>query len=180
MAFSKKEDESKRGVSRQVTISPAISWKGLGIIAPSAAILNMGLMFLLFMNPLSHQIIFSTSNGQNPKLIAVWTQLDPIPSLLTLLPALTITPIIYSAIFAITYETLPGKTGMRKGLSYGIMLWALIAVFFELFTPRGLLGEPVHLLAFELCLWFAALIAVGVMMGVIYSKMQKKRRIEVS
>jgi hypothetical protein len=156
-----------------LTIS-TLSWKGLGIVAPSTVILNITLVFLLFMNPLSHQIIFSKSNGQSPKLVAVWTKIEPAPSILTLLPALTVTPLVYSVIFAMTYESLPGETGIRKGFSYGIILWALIAVFFELFTPHGLFGEPIQLLAFELVLWFATLIAVGLIMGMIYSKIRKK------
>ena len=42
------------------------------------------------------------------------------------------------------------------------------AVFFELFTPLGLFGEPLHLLGYELFLWFVGLVAVGVILGIIY------------
>jgi hypothetical protein len=36
--------------------------------------------------------------------------------------------------------------------SFGIILWFTVAVFFELFTPYGLFGEPFYLVAFELML----------------------------
>lgn len=147
-----------------------MNWKRILILAPTATVLNMTLLFFLFMNPLSQQIIFSESVGQNPKLVAVWTQISPVPSLVSLLPALTITPLIYSVVFVMLYDSIPGRTGIKKGFVFGVILWALIAVFFELFTPNGLFGEPIHLLAYELLLWFIGLIIVGIVMGVIYPK----------
>lgn len=153
---------------------PTINWKRLIIMAPVAAGLNMSLLFLLFMNPLSQQIIFSESVGQSPKLVAVWKELEPVPSLVSLAPALIITPLIYSVIFTVLYESIPGKTSHRKGLSFGIVLWATIAVFFELFTPNGLFGEPLHLLAYELLLWLVALSAVGIVMGAMYRRNQRE------
>jgi MFS family permease len=146
------------------------NWKRVLILVSSATVLNMTLLFLLFMNPLSQQIIFSESAGQSPKLVAVWTEISPVPSLVSLLPALTITPLIYSVVFVILYDSIPGRTGTKKGFVFGVILWALIAVFFELFTPSGLFGEPIHLLAYELLLWFIGLTIVGVTMGVIYRK----------
>ena len=148
----------------------AIEWKRFAVTAPIAVALNASLLFLLFMNPVSQQIIFSESAGQSPKLVAVWTKMEPVPSLASLLPALTITPLIYSAVFAILYDAVPGRTGKAKGFSFGVMMWALIAVFFELFTPNGLFGEPAHLLLYELALWFAALSTVGIVMGFVYKK----------
>jgi len=153
---------------------PAINWKRLVITAPIVAGLNMSLLFLLFMNPISQQIIFSESEGQSPKLIAVWKELEPVPSLLSLLPALTITPLIYSVVFAVLYESIPGNTGARKGLAFGIILWSTIAVFFELFVPNGLFGEPLRLLGYELLLWFVSLSTVGLVMGTMYGRNRKE------
>ena len=144
--------------------------KRILILVPTATVLNMTLLFLLFMNPLSQQIIFSESVGQSPKLVAVWTEISPVPSVVSLLPALTITPLIYSIVFVTLYDSIPGRTGTKKGFVFGVILWALIAVFFELFTPNGLFGEPIHLLAYELLLWFIGLTIVGIVMGVIYPK----------
>jgi len=147
-----------------------INWKRLAIAAPVAAVLNMFLLFALFMNPVSHQIIFSESMGQSPKLVTVWTELEPIPSLASLTPSLIITPLIYSTIFALFYDEIPGRNKITKGIAFGIIIWSLIAVFFELFTPYGLFGEPVNLLAYELLLWFIGLVIVGITISAIYSK----------
>lgn len=146
-----------------------INWKKLGIAIPVTAIVNMFVLYGLFMNPVSQEIIFSESIGQSPKLVAVWTQIEPIPQVTSLIPALIITPIIFSFFFAILYDSIPGHSKVKKGLTYAIILWGTIAVFFELFTPLGLFGEPLHLLAYELLLWFVAMITVSMILSSIYS-----------
>jgi hypothetical protein len=147
-----------------------MNWKRVAIIVPVGAVLNMFLLFGLFMNPFSQQIIFSDEYGQSAKLVGVWKTIEPVPTLESLVPALVITPAIYSFVFALLYDSIPGKRRITKGVSYGVILWALIAVFFELFTPNGLFGEPVHLLAYELFLWFVVLITVSIVISLIYQK----------
>lgn len=143
----------------------------IAIVAPT----NMLLLFGLFLNPLSQQIIFSDAMGQSSKLIGVWTQIEPIPSLLSLAPALITMPSIATIVFARFYDQLPTRDRRIKGLSFGIMLWSLVAVFFELFTPFGLFGEPPNLLAYELMLWFIGMSAIGILMGILYGKQDKVR-----
>ena len=150
--------------------SSNINWKRLGMAIPVTAMLHMLLLYGLFMNPISQDVIFSESMNQSPKLVAVWTSLEPVPSELSLIPALVITPAIFSFFFAILYDSVPGKTRIKKGIAYGLILWGTIAVFFELFTPLGLFGEPLHLLAYELLLWLIGLVAVGIVLSLIYKK----------
>ncbi len=147
-----------------------MNWKRVTIIVPVGAVLNMFLLFGLFMNPFSQQIIFSEEYGQSAKLVGVWKTIEPVPTLESLIPALIVTPAIYSFVFALLYDSVPGKRRITKGISYGVILWALIAVFFELFTPNGLFGEPVNLLAYELFLWFVGLVTVSVIISLIYKK----------
>lgn len=142
----------------------------ISIVAPT----NMLLLFSLFMNPISQDIIFSNSMGQSTKLVAVWTQIQPVPSLDSLAPALIIMPSIATIVFARFYDLLPSQDRRLKGLSFGIMLWALVAVFFELFTPYGLFGEPPILLAYELTLWLIGLSIIGTLMGILYDTKKEK------
>lgn len=154
------------------TSCSTINWKRLAIAIPVVAVTNMFVLFGLFMNPISKDIIFSTSLNQSPKLVAVWTTLEPIPQLTSLLPALLITPVIFSFFFAVLYDSIPGHGKIKKGFAYGIILWGTIAVFFELFTPLGLFGEPLHLLAYELILWFVGLVIVSLVLSCVYSRKQ--------
>jgi hypothetical protein len=149
-----------------------INWKKLAIAIPITAIVNMLILYGLFMNPISQQVIFSESLGQSPKLVSVWTQIDPIPQATSLIPALIITPVIFSFFFAVLYDSIPGHSKIKKGLAYAIILWGTIAVFFELFTPLGLFGEPLHLLAYELGLWFIGMIVSSMVLSSIYSPKQ--------
>ena len=145
-----------------------INWKRLGIAIPITAVVHMFLLYGLFMNPVSQDIIFSESMGQSPKLVAVWTSLEPVPSEVSLTPALIITPAIFSFLFAILYDSVPGSGRLTKGIVFGIMLFGTIAVFFELFTPLGLFGEPLHLLAYELFLWITGLVTTCIILSSIY------------
>ena len=149
-----------------------INWKKLGIAIPVTAIVNMLMLYGLFMNPVSQKIIFSESLDQSPKLVAVWTQIDPVPQVTSLIPALIITPAIFSFFFAVLYDSIPGHSKIKKGLAYAIILWGTIAVFFELFTPLGLFGEPLHLLAYELGFWFVGMVTAGMVLSFIYSPKQ--------
>ena len=150
-----------------------INYKRLAITIAVVAPANMFLLFGLFLNPLSQEIIFSETMGQSSKLVGVWTRIEPIPSLTSLMPALITMPSIAAVIFARFYDQLPTSDRRLKGLSFGIMLWALVAVFFELFTPFGLFGEPPILLAYELTLWFIGLTVIGTLMGLLYGKQEK-------
>ena len=150
------------------TTSYNINWKKLVVAIPVVAVVHMSLLYGLFMNPVSQDVIFSESMGRSAKLIAVWKTLEPGPSELSLTPALIITPMIFSFLFAVLYPSIPGNGITRKGFSYGIMWWGTAAVFFELFTPLGLFGEPLHLLAYELFLWFVGLVVTSIVLSLIY------------
>jgi hypothetical protein len=151
----------------------SIDYKRLVMTISITAPTNVLLLFGLFMNPGSQEIIFSDSMGQSSKLVAVWTQIQPVPSLGSLIPALIIMPSIATVVFARFYDLLPTRDRRLKGLSFGIMLWALVGVFFELFTPYGLFGEPPILLAYELTLWLIGLSVIGTLMGVLYGRKEK-------
>lgn len=154
------------------TSCATINWRRLAITIPVTAVANMLVLYALFMNPVSQDVIFSNALGQSPKLVAVWSTLEPVPQIESLLPALLITPSIFGFFFAVLYDSIPGKGKVRKGVAYGIILWGTIAVFFELFAPFGLFGEPLHLLAYELLLWLVGLIAVGLVLSCTYARKQ--------
>lgn len=147
-----------------------INWKRLAIAIPITAIVNMLVLFALFMNPISQSLIFSNTLDQSPKLVAVWNTLEPVPQVTSLMPALLITPAIFGFFFAVLYDSIPGHGKIKKGFAYGIILWGMIAVFFELFTPLGLFGEPLHLLAYELFLWFVGLVMTSLVLSGIYTR----------
>ena len=91
-----------------------INYKRLATTISIIAPINMLVLFGLFMNPWSQEIIFSDSVGQSSKLVAVWTQIEPVPSLVSLAPALIIMPSIATVVFARFYDLLPTRDRRLK------------------------------------------------------------------
>ena len=99
---------------------------------------------------------------QSPKLIAVWTQLEPLP-LVVSRPVPILTGLVLFAIgHAFTSRCLapawPPGIG-RRAIRLAALVFVLSFLFWEFFTPFNQLGEPLPLIALELGFW--ATIAAG-------------------
>jgi len=108
------------------------------------------------------QGILITSPVQSRKLIAVWTQLEPLP-LVVAHPAPIIAGLMLFGIgHAFIYKWLsPGwPTGIaRRTLRMAGLIFFMTFLFWEFFTPFNQFGEPLPLIALELFFW--ALIAAA-------------------
>ncbi|GEM_PF-287812 len=99
---------------------------------------------------------------QSKKLIAVWTELEPLP-LVVDRPVLIILGIVaFGIAHAYLYRWLcaawpPGI--VKRGLSFALLVFVMSFLFWEFFTPFNQFGEPVGLIAIELAFW--ALIALA-------------------
>jgi hypothetical protein len=106
--------------------------------------------------------ILLSSPTQSQKLIAVWTQLEPLP-LVVNNPAPVIAGLLLFGIgHAFIYQWLsvgwpPGT--VPRALRMTGLLFFMTFLFWEFFTPFNQFGEPLHLIALELLFW--ALIAVA-------------------
>lgn len=100
--------------------------------------------------------ILITSPLQSRKLIAVWTQLEPLP-LVVSSPAPIISGMVLFGIgHAFIYRSLaaawpPGV--VPRALRFAGLIFFLTFLFWEFFTPFNQFGEPVALIALELCFW---------------------------
>lgn len=106
--------------------------------------------------------ILLTSPMQSSKLIAVWTELEPLP-LVVVKPAPIIVGLLLFGIgHALIYRWLsvawpPGV--VPRALMLAGLLFFMTFLFWEFFTPFNQFGEPLPLVALELCFW--ALIALA-------------------
>lgn len=102
--------------------------------------------------------ILLTSSIQSPKLIAVWTKLEPLP-LVVANPAPIIAGLVLFGIgHAVVYKWLstgwpPGV--LPRGLRFASLLFFMTFLFWEFFTPFNQFGEPLPLVALELSFWAA-------------------------
>jgi hypothetical protein len=99
---------------------------------------------------------------QSPKLIAVWTQLEPLPMVVSN-PAPIITGLmVFAILHAFVYRWLapgwpPGITA--RALRLTALIFLLSFMFWEFFTPFNQFGEPLVLIALELAFWTAIALA---------------------
>lgn len=112
-----------------------------------------------------------TSPMQSEKLIAVWTQFEPLPLIVTNPGPIIIGLVLFGIGHAYIYRSVaaawpPGV--VRRALSLAGMVFFMGFLFWEFFTPFNLFGEPLRLIALELVFW--AIIAVAeafVIVGII-------------
>jgi len=49
----------------------------------------------------------------------------------------------------------------KRGLRFGVIAWAMMALWFEFYLPWNVLHEPAPLVALELVCWFSVMLLVG-------------------
>jgi hypothetical protein len=110
---------------------------------------------------------------QSKKLIAVWTEIEPIP-LVVNNPAPIITGIIlFGIIHAFTYRWISSawpKGIVSRGMRMTILIFLLVFSFWEFFTPFNLFGEPLPLIGLELFFWAIIALADGFVIAFIIEK----------
>ena len=117
--------------------------------------------------------ILTNPEYQSPKLIKVWTEIEPIPlavnhpAIITL--GFILLAVIHAFVFSVIKPGIPGE-GWKKGLSFGLMIWLFSYVFFEFFTPLNMFGEPVSLVILELVFWIPVALAEGVVIAKVYGR----------
>ena len=99
---------------------------------------------------------------QSRKLIAVWTELEPLPLVVNHPVPIIIGIIAFGIAHSYLYRWLcaawpPGI--VKRGLSFALLVFVMTFVFWEFFTPFNQFGEPIGLIAIELTFW--ALIALA-------------------
>jgi hypothetical protein len=99
---------------------------------------------------------------QSRKLIAVWTELEPLPLVVNRPVPIILGIIAFGIAHAYLYRWLCAAwpTGIvKRGLSFALLVFVMTFVFWEFFTPFNQFGEPLPLIALELLFW--ALIALA-------------------
>lgn len=108
---------------------------------------------------------------QSPKLIAVWTQIEPLPRVVGSPLPIILGLFGFSVFHAWLYAQLSGSWphGLwPRAWRLGALVFVLSYLFFEFFTPFNLFWEPLPLVAVELGFWAVvaaaeALTIVGVL-----------------
>lgn len=150
-----------------------------GIAGGLAMNLAMFLTFRLIGFGLNADGVLLDPTRQSRKLIAVWTELEPLPLVVTEPLIIVLGMVIFGLIHAYLYRWIspawpPGAGG--RGLSFALVVFAMTFAFWEFFTPFNLFGEPVALILVELCFWAVIALADGLAIAFIMERGGVNRR----
>lgn len=101
---------------------------------------------------------------QSHKLIAVWTQMEPLPLVASNPAPIVVGVILFGFVHAFVYRWLaPGwPPGIRaKAVRFAGLVFTLTFLFWEFFTPFNLFGEPLSLIGLELMFWASMALGEG-------------------
>lgn len=99
---------------------------------------------------------------QCPKLIAVWTQLEPLPLIIARPPIIIFGLYLFAFAHAVIYRTQAAHwpSGVTtRALRLAALIFLVCYCFWEFFTPFNQFGEPLPLIGLELVFW--ALVALA-------------------
>ena len=150
---------------------------GKTILAGMAGGVSMNVVMLLTFRLLGFgwngDGILLKSPAQSSKLIAVWTEIEPIP-LVVDTPAPIISGIIlfgiaHAYVFRWVAPSWPGGI-VNRGVRFSFLVFVMTFLFWEFFTPFNMFGEPLQLIALELFFWACIALADGMAIAAILEK----------
>jgi hypothetical protein len=115
-------------------------------------------------------LIFSThfieSILYNPSVQSkLFLEITPLRNIPLSVSGLVILSVIHSWLFLILMPSVPGNSWLKKGLSWGFIIWLMFWVFQEWFIYHTLLGEPFLLNLLELALLLPGSLVEGIIIA---------------
>ncbi len=144
-----------------------------GIAGGCAMNLAMLLTFRLIGFGRAGKGILLNPEVQSRKLIAVWTEIEPLP-LVVNNPAPIITGIVlFGIIHAFVYRWVSPAWPegiLARGVRMGILVFLVVFCFWEFFTPFNQFGEPLSLICLELLFWAVIASADGLVIAFVLER----------
>lgn len=141
-----------------------------GIAGGMAMNLTMLMTFRLIGFGWNGDGILIRSASQSQKLVAVWTELEPIPLVVDTPAPIIMGIVLFGIVHACLFRQLAAAwTGgaVRRGLKFAGLVFVMTFLFWEFFTPFNLFGEPLHLIALELVFWACIALADGLAISLV-------------
>ncbi|MFO1041726.1 MAG: hypothetical protein U0941_08070 [Planctomycetaceae bacterium] len=107
---------------------------------------------------------------QSQKLILVWTQLEPLPLIISRPPIIIFGMYAFAFTHAVIYRTqaVQWPTGVwKRAMRLAALIFFACYCFWEFFTPFNQFGEPLPLIGLELLFW--ALVAIAESMAIAFT-----------
>jgi hypothetical protein len=95
----------------------------------------------------------------------------PLPRMAEQPEALAIGLLLIGLTHACVYAWLHSKLGatvLKRGLSFGLVAWALMVPWFEFYLPWNVMREPFGLVLLEGLCWLIVLLGVGLSISLVF------------
>ena len=120
---------------------------------------------------------------QSGKLIAVWTEIEPLPLVVSRPLPIILGIVLFGIVHAYLYRWVsPAWPAgfLRRGLSFAALVFLMTFLFWEFFTPFNQFGEPLGLIAIELSFWALIALADGLAIAAIMERGASNQRAEAA
>ena len=124
-----------------------------------------GVLGALFSSPPIQSILYNPE-WQSPLFIAI----TPKRNIPVSVAGLVMLSVIHAWLFNVFMPSIPGQTWLRKGLFWGVTIWAMYWLFQEWFIYNTLLGEPLLLNALELLILLSGSLVEGVVIALFLAR----------
>ena len=119
-----------------------------------------GIMGGLFMSPPINSILY------NPEIQSqLFIDITPDRDLFKSIAGMVVLSIAHAWFYSIFFQSIPGKTWIKKGLFWGFTIWLMYWVFQEWFIYHTLLNEPIILNLLELIILLLGSLAEGIIIA---------------
>lgn len=119
-----------------------------------------GVLGALFSSPPIQSILY------NPEWQSqLFIEITPKRNIPVSVVGLVILSIIHAWFFNVFMPSLPGQTWLKKGLFWGVTIWATYWLFQEWFIYNTLLGEPLLLNVLELIILLSGSLVEGIVIA---------------
>ncbi len=122
--------------------------------------LGNGVSGLIFSTPFIKSILYNSSIQSK-----LFLEITPLRNIPLSVSGLVILSVIHSWLFLILMLSVPGNSWLKKGLSWGLVIWLMFWVFQEWFIYHTLLGEPFLLNLLELALLLPGSLVEGIIIA---------------
>ncbi|MBI3772536.1 MAG: hypothetical protein HY272_07535 [Gammaproteobacteria bacterium] len=119
-----------------------------------------GVLGALFSSPPIQSILYNPAWQSH-----LFIEITPKRNIPVSVAGLVILSIIHAWLFSVLMPSLPGQTWLKKGLFWGLTIWAMYWLFQEWFIYNTLLGEPLLLNVLELIILLSGSLVEGVVIA---------------
>lgn len=141
-----------------------------GLLGGFTLALGTVVTFVLLGSGLDHRGVLFDPLTQSGKLIAVWTDIEPLPLFVTAPHVILAGYLLLGFGHALLYRSVVRawpSTTLSRVWRLAIVIWVFSFVVFEFLGPFNLLGEPLMLVGLELAFWAAAVAGEAVVIVIV-------------